>query len=159
MNFLRFIPWNLFGALMVVGSRRVLEWWEIISYSAFSLTYALVIEFDSGLIDGVEISLWSWCFLYCLILQLIRMLLWNHYWRDRRRGKEELVWNSWENSCLWDPHQKGLLNVGVGERHRRVKAPTRVSFFTWEKIYACENLIKKGYSMLSWCCMYRRRWT
>nr|POE96254.1 histone-lysine n-methyltransferase ashh1 [Quercus suber] len=26
--------------------------------------------------------------------QLIRMLLWNHYWRDRRRGEEELVWNS-----------------------------------------------------------------
>ena len=27
------------------------------SYSAFSSTYALVIKFDSGLIDGVELSL------------------------------------------------------------------------------------------------------
>ena len=49
--------------------------------------------------------------------------------------------------------------VGVGKRHRRVKAPTRVSFFTWEKIHACENLIKRGYSMVSRCCMYSWRWT
>ena len=40
----------------------------------------------------------------------------------------------------------------------RVKAPWRVSFFGWTaalvKILTCENLIKRGYSMVSWCCMY-----
>ena len=40
----------------------------------------------------------------------------------------------------------------------RVKAPWRVSFFGWTstlvKTLTCENLIKRGYSMVSRCCMY-----
>ena len=39
----------------------------------------------------------------------------------------------------------------------RAKAPQRVSFFVWTvawgKILTFENLIKRGYSMVSWFCM------
>jgi hypothetical protein len=39
------------------------------------------------------------------------------------------------------------------------KAPPRVCFFiwcaSWDKILTCDNLIRRGYSMPSWCCMCR----
>ena len=39
----------------------------------------------------------------------------------------------------------------------RAKAPMRFSFFVWTvacgKILTCKNLIKRGYSIVSWCCM------
>ena len=39
----------------------------------------------------------------------------------------------------------------------RTKAPLRVRFFAWmvawNKILTCDNLIKRGYTMTSWCCM------
>ena len=42
----------------------------------------------------------------------------------------------------------------------KVKAPRRVSFFIWTaalgKILTSDNLIKRGYSLLSWYCMCRR---
>ncbi len=41
----------------------------------------------------------------------------------------------------------------------RVKAPRRVSFFlwsaTWGRILSCDNLMRRGYSLASWCCMCR----
>ena len=41
----------------------------------------------------------------------------------------------------------------------RVKAPRRVSFFlwsaTWGKILTCDNLMHRGYTLVSWCCMCR----
>jgi hypothetical protein len=37
------------------------------------------------------------------------------------------------------------------------KAPRRACFFVWtaawHKILTCDNLIKRGYSLTSWCCM------
>ena len=40
-----------------------------------------------------------------------------------------------------------------------VKAPPRVSFFiwtaTWGKILTCDNLMRRGYTMVGWCCMCR----
>ena len=41
-----------------------------------------------------------------------------------------------------------------------VKAPRRVSFFvwtaTWGRILTHDNLIKRGFSLVGWCCMCRR---
>ena len=48
---------NLFGALMAADFGRALEQREIVSYCAFSLTWALAVKFDSGMRVGVEISL------------------------------------------------------------------------------------------------------
>lgn len=37
------------------------------------------------------------------------------------------------------------------------KAPPRVCFFVWsaawDKIWTCDNLMRRGYSMATWCCM------
>ena len=42
------------------------------------------------------------------------------------------------------------------------KAPKRVSFFvwtiTWGKILTCDNLIKRGFSLVGWCCMCKCNW-
>ena len=42
----------------------------------------------------------------------------------------------------------------------RTKAPRRVRFFiwlaAWNKILPCDNLSKRGYTLVSWCCMCRR---
>ena len=39
----------------------------------------------------------------------------------------------------------------------RTKAPRRACFFVWtaawNKILTCDNLIKRGYTLTSWCCM------
>uniref|UniRef100_A0A2N9G1S1 Reverse transcriptase domain-containing protein n=1 Tax=Fagus sylvatica TaxID=28930 RepID=A0A2N9G1S1_FAGSY len=39
----------------------------------------------------------------------------------------------------------------------RVKAPPRVAFFvwtaTWGRILTCDNLMRRGYTMVGWCCM------
>jgi hypothetical protein len=39
----------------------------------------------------------------------------------------------------------------------RVKAPRRVSFFMWSaawgRILTCDNLTRRGYIMVGWCCM------
>jgi hypothetical protein len=39
----------------------------------------------------------------------------------------------------------------------RTKAPRRVRFFVWSaawnKILTCDNLAKRGYTLVSWCCM------
>jgi hypothetical protein len=41
----------------------------------------------------------------------------------------------------------------------RAKAPRRVSFFVWSaawgKILTCDNLMRRGYTMVGWCCMCR----
>ena len=41
----------------------------------------------------------------------------------------------------------------------RTKAPGRVRFFVWlaawNKILTCDNLTKRGYTLVSWCCMYK----
>ena len=41
----------------------------------------------------------------------------------------------------------------------RTKAPRRVRFFiwsaAWNKILTCDNLSKRGYTLVSWCCMCR----
>jgi hypothetical protein len=41
----------------------------------------------------------------------------------------------------------------------RVKAPPRVAFFiwsaTWGHILTCDNLMRRGYTMVGWCCMCR----
>jgi hypothetical protein len=41
----------------------------------------------------------------------------------------------------------------------RTKAPRRVHFFVWSaawnKILTCDNLTKRGYTLVSWCCMCR----
>jgi hypothetical protein len=40
-----------------------------------------------------------------------------------------------------------------------VKAPRRVSFFvwiaSWGKILTCDNLMRRGYNIVGWCCMCR----
>ena len=40
----------------------------------------------------------------------------------------------------------------------RIKAPRRVSFFmrstAWEKILTCDNLMRQGFTMVGWCCMW-----
>ena len=37
------------------------------------------------------------------------------------------------------------------------KVPSKVAFFVWiaalGKILTCDNLMKRGYTMASWCCM------
>ncbi len=39
----------------------------------------------------------------------------------------------------------------------RVKAPCRVSFFLWStawgRILTCDNLMRRGYTLVGWCCM------
>ena len=39
----------------------------------------------------------------------------------------------------------------------KVKAPSRVAFFiwlaAWGKIFTCDNLMRRGYTMAGWCCM------
>ena len=39
----------------------------------------------------------------------------------------------------------------------RVKAPRQVSFFLWSaawgKILSCDNLMRRGYTLVGWCCM------
>jgi hypothetical protein len=41
----------------------------------------------------------------------------------------------------------------------QVKAPRRVSFFMWSaawgKILTCDNLMRRGFTMVGWCCMCR----
>ena len=42
----------------------------------------------------------------------------------------------------------------------RVKAPRRISFFVWTaawgRILTCENLMRRGFVMVGWCCMCKR---
>ena len=41
----------------------------------------------------------------------------------------------------------------------KVKAPRRVSFFLWSaawgRILTCDNLMRRGYTLVGWCCMCR----
>uniref|UniRef100_A0A2N9GDU1 Reverse transcriptase zinc-binding domain-containing protein n=1 Tax=Fagus sylvatica TaxID=28930 RepID=A0A2N9GDU1_FAGSY len=43
-----------------------------------------------------------------------------------------------------------------------VKAPRRISFFTWTaargKILTCDNLMRKGHVLAGWCCMCKNHW-
>ena len=43
-----------------------------------------------------------------------------------------------------------------------VKAPRRISFFTWTaargKILTCDNLMRRGHVLAGWCCMCKKHW-
>uniref|UniRef100_A0A2N9HQT2 Reverse transcriptase domain-containing protein n=1 Tax=Fagus sylvatica TaxID=28930 RepID=A0A2N9HQT2_FAGSY len=43
-----------------------------------------------------------------------------------------------------------------------VKAPRRISFFTWTaargKILTCDNLMRRGHVLAGWCCMCKNQW-
>ena len=43
-----------------------------------------------------------------------------------------------------------------------VKAPRRISFFTWTaargKILTCDNLMRRGHVLAGWCCMCKNHW-
>ena len=43
-----------------------------------------------------------------------------------------------------------------------VKAPRRISFFTWTaargKILTCDNLMRRGHVLARWCCMCKNHW-
>jgi hypothetical protein len=74
---------------------------------------------------------------------------------------------------LWKLHQHGNFDVKsfyhAIDNHSavsfpwraiwKVKAPRRVSFFlwsaTWGRILTCDNLMRRGYSLATWCCMCR----
>uniref|UniRef100_A0A2N9IM47 Reverse transcriptase zinc-binding domain-containing protein n=1 Tax=Fagus sylvatica TaxID=28930 RepID=A0A2N9IM47_FAGSY len=43
-----------------------------------------------------------------------------------------------------------------------VKAPRRISFFTWTavrgKILTCDNLMRRGHVLAGWCCLCKNQW-
>ena len=75
-----------------------------------------------------------------------------------------------EDGLCWKLKQSGQFDVSSyralrgfpriqfpSKRIWRVKAPRRVSFFVcsvaWGKILTCDNLMCRGYSLTSWCCI------
>ena len=72
------------------------------------------------------------------------------WWRLRRNGRFNI--RSWYDAL------RAATPVAFPWRIIwRTKAARRVQFFVWtaawNKILTCDNLIRRGYSIISWCCM------
>jgi hypothetical protein len=72
------------------------------------------------------------------------------WWHLRRNGRFDI--RSW-----YDAIRAATPVVFPWRSIWRTKAPRRVQFFVWtvawNKIFTCDNLIKRGYIITSWCCM------
>ena len=77
-----------------------------------------------------------------------------------REESDSLTWRLLEQESMKPAHtiMRYVLILGslsLGE----ASAPQRVSFFIWTaawgKILTCDNLMRKGYVLASWCCMCR----
>ena len=74
------------------------------------------------------------------------------WWHLRKNGRFDI--RSFYDALRDSPHV-----VFPWKSIWHTKAPRRVRFFVcsaaWNKILTCDNLSKRGYTLVSWCCMCR----
>ena len=72
------------------------------------------------------------------------------WWHLRKNGRFDI-------SSFYDAFRDSPHVVFPWRSIWRTKAPRRVRFFVWSaawnKILTCDNLAKRGYTLVSWCCM------